>query len=73
MLTVGTAAIPLLILLSTQFLSFWLGKFALGAIAALLFVAASYAQLVRPHEHWNVYRRYQVEAVESINGVVQRP
>lgn len=59
MLTVGTAAIPLLILLSTQFLSFWLGKFAPSAIAALLFVAASYAQIERPHERWNVYRRYQ--------------
>jgi hypothetical protein len=59
MLTIGTAAIPVLILLSTQFLSFWLGKFAPSVIAALLFVAASYAQLERPHERWNVYRRYQ--------------
>ena len=58
-LTIGTAAIPLLILLSTQLLSFWLGKFAPSVIAALLFVAASYAQLERPHERWNVYRRYQ--------------
>ena len=58
-LTVGTAAIPVLILLSTQFLSFWLGKFAPGCIAAALFVAASYTQLERPHERWNIYRRYQ--------------
>ena len=42
-LTVGTAAIPVLILLSTQFLSFWLGKLAPGLIAALLFLSASYA------------------------------
>jgi Zn-dependent protease with chaperone function len=58
-LTLGTAAIPVLILLSTQFLSFWIGKFVPGLVAAALFVAASYTQLERPHERWNVYRRYQ--------------
>jgi hypothetical protein len=58
-LTLGTAAIPVLILLSTQFLSFWLGKLGPGCIAAALFIAASYTQLERPHERWNVYRRYQ--------------
>lgn len=58
-MTLGTAAIPVLILLSTEFLSFWLGKVAPALIAAALFIAASYTQLERPHERWNVYRRYQ--------------
>lgn len=58
-MTIGTAAIPVLILASTQHLSFWLGKFGPACIAAGLFVAASYAQIERPHDRWNVYRRYQ--------------
>jgi hypothetical protein len=58
-MTLGTAAIPVLILASTQHFSFWLGKFVPGSIAAALFVAASYAQIERPHDRWNVYRRYQ--------------
>ncbi len=58
-MTIGTASIPVLILVSTQHFSFWLGKFAPVCIAAALFVAASYAQIERPHDRWNVYRRYQ--------------
>jgi hypothetical protein len=58
-LPLGTAAIPVLILASTQHFSFWLGKFVPGFIAAALFVAASCAQIERPHDRWNVYRRYQ--------------
>ena len=58
-MTIGTASIPVFILASTQVWSFWLGKFVPAAIAAGLFVAASYVQVERPHERWNVYRSFQ--------------
>lgn len=58
-MTIGTASIPVFILVSTQAWSFWLGKFVPASIAAALFVAASYVQVERPHERWNVYRSFQ--------------
>jgi len=58
-ITLGTAAIPVLILLSTKYTSVWVGKFSPALIAAALFVTASYTQLERPHQRWEVYRRYQ--------------
>jgi Protein of unknown function (DUF4231) len=71
-MTVGTALIPLFILASTRAYSFWLGKFAPAAVAAALFIAASFVQIERPHERWNLYRGYQrrfeTERIRYQNG-----
>jgi hypothetical protein len=55
----GTAAIPVLLLLSTQYLNFWLGKFLPALLASLTTVAALLLQLLKPHERWRLLRLEQ--------------
>jgi hypothetical protein len=55
----GTAAIPVLLLLSTQYLSFWLGKLLPAVLASLTTTAAVLLQLLKPHERWRFLRLQQ--------------
>jgi uncharacterized protein DUF4231 len=55
----GTAAIPVLLLLSTQYLSFWLGKLLPALLASLTTTAALLLQLLKPHERWRLLRLEQ--------------
>jgi 4-amino-4-deoxy-L-arabinose transferase-like glycosyltransferase len=52
----GTAAIPVLLLLSTQYLNFWLGKVLPAILASLTTTAAVLLQLLKPHERWRLLR-----------------
>lgn len=52
----GTAAIPVLLLLSTQYLNFWLGKVLPAVLASLTTTAAVLLQLLKPHERWRLLR-----------------
>lgn len=54
-----TAAIPVLIVASTQSGRFVLGQLLPATFAALGAVLAALLQFERPHERWSLYRRYQ--------------
>ena len=56
---VGGVSIPVLLLLSTQYLSFVLGKVAPAVIAAFVTGAGLAIQLTRPHERWRLLRLHQ--------------
>lgn len=58
-LTAATALIPIFILLSTHYFEFLLGKVIPSALAASAAIGAGLVQIERPHERWNLYRRYQ--------------
>jgi hypothetical protein len=55
----GTAAIPVLLLLSTRYLDFYLGKLAPALLATLTTTAAILLQLLKPHERWRLLRHEQ--------------
>ena len=57
MMTVSTAAIPVLIGLSGD--DYWWGKVAPSVLAALSAMLVALNGLERPHERWVLYRRYQ--------------
>jgi Protein of unknown function (DUF4231) len=56
-LTASTAAIPVFLGLSG--VNFILGKVVPSVLAGLSAVVAALVELERPHERWNLYRRYQ--------------
>lgn len=58
-LTASTAAIPVLIVASTRWFSFELGKLAPAILAGLSAVLAGWVQIERPHERWKLYKRYE--------------
>jgi hypothetical protein len=55
----GTATIPVLLLLSTQCLNFFLGKVLPAVLASLTTAAALLLQLLKPHERWRLLRLQQ--------------
>jgi Protein of unknown function (DUF4231) len=55
----GTATIPVLLLLSTQYLNFILGKVLPAVLASLTTAAALLLQLLKPHERWRLLRLQQ--------------
>jgi hypothetical protein len=55
-IAVGSAAIPVLLLLSTKYLNFWLGKLLPAVLASLTTTAALLLQLLKPHERWRLLR-----------------
>jgi Protein of unknown function (DUF4231) len=55
-IAVGTAAIPVVLLLSTQYLNFFLGKLLPAVLASLTTMAALLLQLLKPHERWRLLR-----------------
>ena len=55
-IAVGTATIPVLLLLSTRYLNFFLGKLVPAALASLTTAAALLLQLLKPHERWRLLR-----------------
>jgi Protein of unknown function (DUF4231) len=56
---VSTAAIPVFLVLSTQWYGFFLGKVVPSVLAAIAAVTTGYVQVERPFERWQLYRRYQ--------------
>lgn len=66
LLTVSTAAIPVLIGLSGD--AFVLGKVVPSVLAATTATLVALGQVERPHERWTLYRRYQrlVEAESKL-------
>ena len=56
---VSGAAIPVLLLLSTQTAAFVFGKLLPAVLAAVAVVAAGSTQVVRPRDRWRAYRREQ--------------
>lgn len=59
LIVVGSALIPLALLLSTQGGGFLWGKLVPALLAMLSAVAAGLLQFERPHERWRLYRGYQ--------------
>jgi hypothetical protein len=58
---VSSAAIPVLIVISTQTGAFVLGQLLPAVLAALAAVAAGAAQVARPHERWRSCRQHQIQ------------
>jgi Protein of unknown function (DUF4231) len=56
---VSTASIPVVLVISTQWFAFGLGKLVPAALAALGTVIAGWIQLQAPHDRWKLYRGYQ--------------
>jgi hypothetical protein len=69
----STAAVPVVLLASTQWGGFTLGKLVPAILAALAAAAAGFLQIERPHERWKLYRGYQrlleAERLKFENGV----
>jgi hypothetical protein len=55
----ASASIPVFLLLSTQYLDFYLGKLVPALQAALSAAAALVVKLTRPHERWRLLRHSQ--------------
>jgi Protein of unknown function (DUF4231) len=58
-IAVGSAAIPVSLLLSTRYFDFFFGKLAPAVLAALTTTAALLLQLLKPHERWRLLRHDQ--------------
>lgn len=56
---VASASIPILLLLSTRYLNFYLGKLVPALLAALSAALAIAVKLTKPHERWRVLRLHQ--------------
>lgn len=54
-----TASVSVLLLASTRWDGFVLGKLVPALLTAAAAVVAGYLQLERPHERWKLYRGYQ--------------
>jgi uncharacterized protein DUF4231 len=54
----SSAAIPVLLLVSTQTGAFLLGKLLPAVAAGIAALASAAAQVVRPHDRWRVFRRH---------------
>jgi hypothetical protein len=50
----STASIPVLLLLSTEYADFWLGKIMPAALAAVATAAVLLLQVTKPHERWRL-------------------
>jgi len=50
----STVTIPVLLLLSTEYWNFWLGKVAPAILAAVASATALMLQLTKPHERWRL-------------------
>jgi hypothetical protein len=59
-IVLSSAAIPVLIVISTQSGAFILGQLLPALLAALAAVAAGAAQVARPHERWRSSRQHQI-------------
>ena len=55
----ASASIPVFLLLSTQYLDFYLGKLVPALLAALAAALALLLKLTRPHERWRLLRFHQ--------------
>lgn len=68
-----TASVSVMLLASTHWDSFVVGKFVPAILTALAAVIAGYLQFERPHERWKLYRGYQrafeVERMKFESGV----
>jgi hypothetical protein len=58
-ITLSSASIPVLIIASTQWEGFVLGKLLPAAMASVSGAMAGWMQFSRPHERWKLYRGYQ--------------
>jgi hypothetical protein len=58
-IVLATAGIPVLIVASTQWYEFTLGKLFPALLAAVAAGAAAWMQAARPNERWKLYRGYQ--------------
>jgi hypothetical protein len=72
-ITVSSASIPVLIIASTQWEGFVLGKLLPAAMASVSGAMAGWMQFSRPHERWKLYRGYQraleIERLKYDNAV----
>lgn len=59
-IVVSSAAIPVLIVISSQTGEFVFGKLLPAVFAAVSAVAAGAAQIARPHERWRSCRQYEI-------------
>jgi hypothetical protein len=59
LIVLASSSIPVLILISTQTGGFVFGKLLPALLAAVAAIAAGAAQIVRPHDHWRIHRRWQ--------------
>src|SRR5215469_16295482 len=55
----ASGSIPIFLLLSTQYLDFYLGKLVPAVLAALSASSALVVKLTRPHERWRLLRHYR--------------
>jgi hypothetical protein len=73
LITVSSASIPVLIIASTQWEGFVLGKLLPAAMASVAGAMAGWMQFSRPHERWKLYRGYQraleIERLKYDNNV----
>ena len=58
-IVVSSALVPIVLLVSTHWSHFFLGKVAPSVLAAIAAAAASWMQFERPYEGWALYRGYQ--------------
>lgn len=55
----ASASIPVFLLLSTQYLDFYLGKLVPALLAALTAAVALLLKVTKPHERWRLLRGHQ--------------
>jgi hypothetical protein len=55
----SSALIPVFLLLSTQYLDFYLGKLVPAVLAALTAAVALMLKVIKPHERWRLLRSQQ--------------
>jgi len=58
-LVTSTGAIPVLLVVSTKYLDFWLGKVVPAILAALAAATGTVMVMVKPQERWRLHRSYQ--------------
>jgi hypothetical protein len=58
-LATSSATIPLALVASTKYLSFFLGKILPAALAAVAAIVATWLEIERPHQRWTLYKRYE--------------
>ena len=58
-IVVSSALVPVVILVSTEWSHFMLGKVVPSILAAISAAAAGWLQFKRPYEGWKLYRGYQ--------------
>jgi hypothetical protein len=58
-LATSSATIPLALVASTKYLSFFLGKILPAALAAIAAIVATWLEIERPHQRWTLYKRFE--------------